>query len=223
MTSAVEKQRAQDAFRQHARWPALLLVGLAITCVLTLWAPPAGRTSWWLEVGPGLLEVSILLVTYRRLPLSHLVYTGVFLHVLVLIYGGYYTYALTPLGEWAKQAFGLSRNHYDRVGHVALGVFPVLLTRELLLRTSPLQRGKWLFFISVSIVFAFAAFWELLEWWVTLLVAADVGQAFLGSQGDVWDAQWDMLLALLGALACLLLASRWHDRSMAGTPAPPAS
>jgi putative membrane protein len=125
---------------------------------------------------------------------------AVFLHTLILIYGGYHTYALTPLGDWAKQTFDLSRNHYDRVGHVALGVFPVFLAREALLRTSPLQRGKWLVFISVSIVFAFAAFWELLEWWVTLLVASDVGQAFLGSQGDIWDAQWDMLLALVGAV-----------------------
>jgi putative membrane protein len=223
MMNAGENQVVPDVSSRHARWPALLLGLLAVICALTLWAPPAGRTSWWLEVGPGLLEIGILLATYRRLPLSHLVYTTVFLHVLVLIYGGYYTYALTPLGEWAKQAFGFSRNHYDRVGHVALGVFPVLLTREVLLRTSPLQRGKWLFFISVSIVFAVAAFWELLEWWVTLLVAGDVGQAFLGSQGDVWDAQWDMLLALLGALASLSLAGRLHDRSMARAPAPPAS
>jgi putative membrane protein len=218
MTSARDSQTAPDAISLHARWPGILLAVLAVICALTLWAPPAGRTSWWLEVGPGLLEIAILVATYRRLPLSHLVYTCVFLHVLVLIYGGYYTYALTPLGEWAKQAFGFSRNHYDRIGHIALGVFPVLLTREVLLRTSPLQRGKWLFFISVSIVFAVAAFWELLEWWVTLIVAGDVGQAFLGSQGDIWDAQWDMLLALLGALLSLSLASRLHDRSMAATP-----
>jgi putative membrane protein len=96
----------------------------------------------------------------------------------------------------------------------------VLLARELLLRTSPLQRGKWLAFLSVSVVFAFAAFWELLEWWTTLIVASDVGQAFLGSQGDVWDAQWDMLLALVGAILSLLVASRLHDRSMARVPSP---
>jgi putative membrane protein len=210
--------RDAEALRRHARFPLALLGLLAVISALTLWAPPAGRTSWALEVGPGLIEVGILLLSYRRLPLSHLVYATVFVHVLVLIYGGYYTYALTPLGNWAQQAFGLSRNHYDRVGHVALGVFPVLLTRELLLRTSPLRRGKWLFFISVSIVFAFAAFWELLEWWVTLLVASDVGQAFLGSQGDVWDAQWDMLLALVGAILSWLIASGLHDRSMASVP-----
>ena len=204
--------------RQHARLPLVLLAVLVLLCVATAWAPPAGRMSWALEVVPGLLEVVALAVTFRRRPLSQLVYCTVFVHLLVLIYGGYYTYALTPLGNWAAQTFELSRNHYDRVGHVALGVFPVFLARELLLRTSPLGRGKWLFWISVSLVFAFAAFWELLEWWVTLLVASDVGQAFLGSQGDVWDAQWDMLLALLGALASLLLASGLHDRSMERTP-----
>jgi putative membrane protein len=208
------------ALRQHARLPLALLALLAVICVATLWAPPAGRTSWALEVGPGLVEVAILAATFRRRPLSQLVYVTVFLHVLVLIYGGYYTYALTPLGDWAKQAFGWSRNHYDRVGHVALGVFPVFLAREVLLRTSPLAPGKWLAALSISLVFSFAAFWELLEWWVTLLVASDVGQAFLGSQGDVWDAQWDMLLALLGAMAALLLGSRLHDRSMERVPPP---
>ena len=193
---------------------------LGLICVATLWAPPAGRTSWALEVGPGLIEVALLVATYRRLPLSHWVYGGVFLHVLVLIYGGYYTYALTPLGDWARQVLDLQRNHYDRVGHVALGVFPVFLARELLLRTSPLGRGKWLFGISVSLVLSFAAFWELLEWWVTLLVASDVGQAFLGSQGDVWDAQWDILLALVGALLALLVAAPLHERSLARVPGP---
>jgi putative membrane protein len=208
------------ALQRHARLPLALLGVLALISVLTLWNPPAGRSSWALEVGPGLIEIAVLAALYRRVPLSHLVYATVFVHTLVLIYGGYYTYALTPLGNWAKQAFGLSRNHYDRVGHVALGVFPVLLARELLLRTSPLQRGKWLAFLSVSVVFAFAAFWELLEWWTTLIVASDVGQAFLGSQGDVWDAQWDMLLALVGAILSLLVASRLHDRSMARVPSP---
>jgi putative membrane protein len=206
------------ALQHHARLPLTLLGLLTFVCVATLWAPPAGRTSWALEVGPGLIEIAILIATYRRLPLSHLVYATVFVHVLILIYGGYYTYALTPLGNWAKQAFGLARNHYDRVGHVALGLFPVFLAREVLLRTSPLGRGKWLVALSVSLVFSFAAFWELLEWWVTLLVAGDVGQAFLGSQGDIWDAQWDMLLALLGALAALAFASGVHDRSLTRAP-----
>ncbi len=218
MTSARGAGLGESAPAPHARLPLILLGVLLCICALTLWDPPAGRTSWWLEVGPGLLEVAILIATFRRLPLSHFVYACVFAHVLVLIYGGYYTYALTPLGNWAKEALGWSRNHYDRVGHVALGVFPSFLAREVLLRTSPLRRGKWLFFISVSIVFAVAAFWELCEWWVTLLVAGDVGQAFLGSQGDIWDAQWDMLLALLGSMLSLLALAKLHDRSMRGVP-----
>jgi putative membrane protein len=114
--------------RSHARLPAALLGLLAAICVLTLWAPPAGRTSWALEVGPGLLEVAILVLSYRRLPLSHLVYATVFLHLLVLIYGGYHTYALAPLGDWARRVFGFTRNHYDRVGHVALGASRVART-----------------------------------------------------------------------------------------------
>ncbi len=210
--------QATRALREHARLPLILLLILAVICMLTLWAPPAGRESWFLEVTPGLLMVAWLGFGFRRLPLSHWVCVGVFLHVLILIYGGYYTYALTPLGNWAKAAFHLSRNHYDRVGHVALGVFPVFLTREVLLRKTALRRGGWLSFLSVCVVFSFAAFWELLEWWTTLLVASNVGAAFLGSQGDVWDAQWDMFVALVGAVLALLVGSRGHDRSLANVP-----
>jgi putative membrane protein len=206
--------------RRHAHLPLALLGALAVVCTLTLWSPPAGRLSWTLEVGPGLALAAVLIAIYRRLPLSHFVYVCVFLHILILIYGGYYTYALTPLGDWAKAAFGFSRNHYDRIGHVALGVFPCFLAREVLLRSTPLQRGGWLFFLVCSVVLAFAAFWELLEWWTALVAAPDVGVAFLGSQGDVWDAQWDMLLALLGAMLALPLFSAAQDRSMARVPPP---
>lgn len=204
--------------RQHARFPLALLALLGVICALTLWAPPAGRTSWILEVGPGLAEIAVLAAVYRRLPLSHWVYACVFLHVLILIYGGYYTYALTPLGNWAKAAFGLHRNHYDRVGHLALGVFPAFVAREVLLRRTPLVRGGWLTFLVLCVILAIAAFWELVEWWTTLLVASDVGQAFLGSQGDIWDAQWDMFLALLGAAVALPLLARAHDASMKRVP-----
>lgn len=187
-------------------------------CVVSAILAPAGLLSWSLEVIPGLALVAVLAAIYRRMPLSHFVYACVFLHVLVLDYGGIYTYANTPLGNWAKEAFHLSRNHYDRVGHVALGVFPVFLVREVLLRRTPLRRGGWLSFLSVSVVFAVAAFWELLEWWTTLVVAPGVGEAFLGSQGDVWDAQWDMLLALVGAIVALPLLAGVHDGSMLEVP-----
>jgi putative membrane protein len=205
-------------FRRHARVPLVLLGVLLLVCGATLIAPPAGRTSWFLEVGPGLVGIAVLIGFYRRQPMSHWVYWCVFLHVLILIYGGYYTYALTPLGNWFRDEFGLSRNHYDRVGHLALGVFPCFVIREVLLRATPLTRGGWLYFLVLSVVLAVAAFWELLEWWVTLIAASDVGQAFLGSQGDIWDAQWDMLLALIGAAVALPVFRRAHDRSMAAVP-----
>jgi putative membrane protein len=208
-----------EALRLHARFPLVLLAAAFLICAATFVAPAAGRTSWLLEVGPGLAAIAVLLAVYRRFPMSHLVYGCVFVHLLILIYGGYYTYAATPLGNWAKEAFGLARNHYDRVGHLALGVFPSFAIREVLLQKTPLQRGGWLYFLILCVVLAIAAFWELLEWWVTLVVAGDVGVAFLGSQGDVWDAQWDMFLALVGAAAVLPLFGRAHDRSMAKVPA----
>lgn len=200
----------------YFRMPLVLLSVVAVVCIATVVDPSAGRTSWLLEVGPGLAGIIVLIVLARAgFPMSHMVYFFVFLHMFILIYGGYYTYAETPLGNWAKEVFSLSRNHYDRVGHIALGVFPAFIIREGLLRKTPLQRGGWLYFIVISIVLAVAAFWELIEWWVTLLVASDVGIAFLGSQGDIWDAQWDMFLALVGAMVALPILSRLHDRSMA--------
>jgi putative membrane protein len=203
----------------YFRMPLVLLSIVVVVCIATVANPPAGRISWLLEVGPGLAGIIILLVLYKRFPMSHMVYVCVFLHIFILIYGGYYTYAETPLGNWAKEAFGFSRNHYDRIGHIALGVFPAFIIREVLLRKTPLQRGGWLYFIIISIVLAVAAFWELLEWWVALLAASDVGTAFLGSQGDIWDAQWDMLLALVGAMVVLPILSGLHDRSMNQLPA----
>jgi putative membrane protein len=199
--------------------PALLAVLLAI-CAATLIAPPAGRTSWFLEVGPGLMLVADMVATYRRAPLSDVVYVGTFLHILILIYGGMYTYALTPLGNWAKETFHFARNHYDRIGHLALGFFPALFTREVLLRRTPLKPGGWLAFLVGCTVFAAGAFWELIEWWVTLVVAGDTGTAFLGSQGDIWDAQWDMFLVGIGAVLALLFFQKLHARSMAKVEQP---
>ena len=215
MAPSSEYLRPAHGNRAHARLPLALLGVLLVVCVATGWSPPAGRLNWALEVGPGLAGVAVLALVWRRFPMSHAVLTGVFLHVLILVYGGYYTYANTPLGDWAKEAFGLARNHYDRVGHVALGFFPALTIREVLLRRTPLVRGGWLAFLVVSVALAIGAFWELLEWWTTLVVAGDVGTAFLGSQGDVWDAQWDMFLAMVGAAVALVLLGRVHDGSMA--------
>lgn len=204
----------RDVPSSYQRLPLALLSLLLVICAVTLIDPPAGRFSWFLEVGPGLAGVAVMIATYRRFPFSRLVYVCVFIHMQILIYGGVHTYAETPLGNWAKEAFDLSRNHYDRVGHVALGLFPAFIIREVLLRLTPLQRGGWLYFLVVSVALAIGAFWELLEWWATLVVASDVGEAFLGSQGDVWDAQWDMFLAMIGAMVALSTLGRLHDRSM---------
>lgn len=200
--------------REHARLPLILAAILAAILIASVWNPPAGRFSWLLEVGPGLAGIAVLAAVYRRLPMSHFVYVCVFVHVLILNYGGIYTYAETPLGNWARDTFDLSRNHYDRVGHLALGIFPAFIAREVLLRRTPLERGGWLYFLVLCVILAIAAFWELLEWWTTLVVASDVGTAFLGSQGDVWDAQWDMFLALVGAMIVLPVFGRAHDRAM---------
>jgi len=207
-----------DALKEHYRLPLVLLILLLIICLLTVYDPPAGRVSWMLEVGPGLAGVAVLVAVHRRFPLSHFSYLCVFLHILILIYGGIYTYAETPLGNWAKEAFDLSRNHYDRVGHIALGLFPAFITREVLMRVTALRPGGWFTFIILSVILAVAAFWEILEWWVAVLAAPEVGHAFLGSQGDPWDAQWDMLLALLGAMVALPLGSRLHDHSISRVP-----
>ncbi len=200
--------------RTYARIPSLLLATILAICSYSVWDPPAGQFSWFLEVGPGLAGLVVLLATYRRFPMSYFVYACVFLHILVINYGGIYTYAETPLGNWARDTFELGRNHYDRVGHLALGVFPAFIVRELLLRTTPLQRGGWLYFLTISVVLAIAAFWELIEWWAVLMLPGEVGNDFLGSQGDIWDAQWDMFLALVGAMVVLPVFGRLHDRSM---------
>ena len=198
----------------HARYPAVLLAVFFLISVLTNLAPPAGRTSWWLEVGPGVLGIVLLVATFRRFPMSHLVYTLVFVHCCILVYGGYYTYALTPLGNWARDTFHLARNHYDRVGHLALGAFPAFTIREILLRTSPLERGGWLTFILINVIFGFAALYELFEWGAALVLDPAGGDAFLGTQGYVWDAQSDMLYAGIGAVVGLVLLTRLHDAEL---------
>jgi putative membrane protein len=198
-----------------ARVPLALLALVTPVLVLTLVFCRAGRLNWLLELGPALFGYLALAVTYRRFRLSNLCYVMVFLHTLVLAYGGYYTYAETPLGNWAKETFHLARNHYDRLGHLALGFFPVCIIREVLLRVTPLRRGGWFTFIVLSVVLAIAAFWEFIEWGSTYVFAADVGQAFLGSQGDPWDAQWDMLLGLVGGAVGFFALGPLHDRSMA--------
>ena len=200
--------------RAWAKLPLMLGGVLLIVFVATFFTTPAGKLNWWLEVGPGVIGMAALALTFKRFPMSRLIYVCVFVHILILVYGGYDTYAKAPLGEWAKEAFGWQRNNYDKVGHFAFGFFLVFTLREVLLRKTKLERGGWLVFVLVSMILGFAAFYEFIEWWGALALDPAGGDAFLGSQGDIWDAQKDMLWAGIGASLALLFFSRVHDASM---------
>jgi putative membrane protein len=174
---------------------------------------PHDYFTWILEVGPAMIGVAIVAATYRRFPLSMLSYYLIWIHAAILMVGGHYTYAEVPLFDWIRDALGHHRNSYDGVGHFAQGFIPAILTREILLRKTPLQRGGWLNVIVVSICLAISALYELIEWWVALLTGT-AADAFLGAQGDPWDTQKDMCLAWIGAMLALFTLSRIHDRSM---------
>ena len=175
---------------------------------------PVDRLTWWLEVAPVLIAAPLLVLTARRFPLTNLVYVLIAIHALILIVGAHYTYANVPPGFWVQELFDLARNPYDRLGHFAQGFVPAMIAREILLRTSPLKPGGWLFFIVCSICLAISAAYELIEWW-TAVIAGGSAEAFLGTQGGVWDTQWDMFLALCGAITVQLLLSSVHDRALA--------
>lgn len=191
------------------------LAWLVATAIVLLWSgiEPHDRLTWVLEVSPVLIGVPILLATYTRFPLSPLLYRLLFLHAAILMVGGHYTYSEVPLGSWAQELLGLSRNPYDRLGHFAQGFVPAMLAREILIRRSPLRSGKWLFFLVVCVCLAISACYELIEWWTALLWGASA-EYFLGTQGDVWDTQWDMFLALIGAVSAQALLAKAHDRSL---------
>lgn len=192
-----------------------LLVVVVVALVVSGLAP-YDRTTWWLEVFPVILGAPILVATYRRFPLTSLLYTLLAIHAIILIVGGHYTYARVPLGAWVQRALGLARNDYDRLGHFAQGFVPAIFAREVLLRTSPLRPGRWLFALVTAVCLAFSAFYELFEWWTALLGGGGQSvEAFLGTQGDPWDTQWDMFTALIGALISQLTMARWHDRQLA--------
>ncbi len=194
------------------RLPGLLLAGVF---AVLLWSgiAPKDRYTWFLEVAPVLIALPILLFSRARFPLTALAYLAIALHSIILMVGGHYTYAEMPLFNWLRDSFDLARNHYDRVGHVAQGFFPAIVAREILIRRSPLRPGAWLFFLVTCFCLAFSAFYEMTEWWVAIS-SGDDAVAFLATQGDVWDTQWDMFLALLGAISAQLLLSKPHDRQL---------
>ncbi len=195
------------------REPVILLaVGLG----LLVWSgvAPRDRFTWVLEVAPVLLAVPLLLATYPRFRFTPLAYRLMLLHATILVVGGHYTYIETPLGFWLKDAFGFARNPYDRIGHLAQGFVPAILAREILLRCTPLGPGRWLFVLVTSVCLAVSALYELFEWAAAVLTG-EAAAAFLGTQGDPWDTQWDMLMALVGAVAAQLLLARRHDAQLA--------
>jgi putative membrane protein len=188
---------------------------LAVLALVFAWSAiaPRDRFTWFLEVSPVLIALPLLIITYPRFTFSRLAYGLMLIHAIILMLGGHYTYAEMPLFNWLRDTFELSRNYYDRLGHVAQGFIPAIAAREILLRTSPLQSGKWLFFVVTCVCLAISAVYEILEWWVALASGSDA-VAFLATQGDIWDTQWDMFLALVGAVLAQLLLAGWHDRSM---------
>jgi len=194
------------------RYYLSLFVGVVLILIISGIAP-YDRTTWWLEVFPVLFGGPILVSTYKRFPLTPFLYTLLTLHAVILLTGGHYTYARVPLGFWVQDLFGLARNHYDRLGHFAQGFVPAILAREVLLRTSPLRPGRWLFVLVTAVCLAFSACYEFFEWW-SALAGGEAAEAFLGTQGDVWDTQWDMFLAFFGAMISQLLLSGWHDRQL---------
>lgn len=188
---------------------------LALFIAVFAWSAyrPHDYFTWFLEVVPAMLGFAIVAATYSRFRLTDLAYIGILLHCLILMIGGHYTYAEMPLFNWLRDTFDLARNYYDRLGHIAQGFFPAIVAREILLRRSPLTQGKWLFFLVTCICLAISALYEIIEWRVAV-ATGDEAVAFLATQGDVWDTQWDMFLALVGAIAAQLLVGRWHDRQL---------
>jgi len=194
-------------------WFLWLLVGMVLAVYVWSAMGPRDRFTWWLETFYTPVVVPFLILTWRRFPLTPLVYTLIAFHLCILMVGGHYTYAEVPLFNWIRDAFGLARNHYDRLGHFFQGFVPALIVREVLLRRTPLVRGGWLLFLVTCVCLAISAAFELFEWAVAVATGARA-DAFLATQGDPWDTQWDMFMALVGAMLAQLIFARWQDRQL---------
>lgn len=184
-------------------WIALFISGIQ----------PKDLFTWWLEVLPAIILVLILAATYHRFRFTTFTYVWIWLHMLILLIGGHYTYAEVPLFNWLRDTFHLERNYYDRVGHFAQGFVPALLTREILIRVVEIQKRGWLSILVIAVCLAFSALYELLEFLVAKLTGT-AAEAFLGTQGDSWDTQWDMTFALIGAILALVFLRNVQDRQM---------
>ncbi len=193
-------------------WHRLLLASFL---VILVWSGihPKDHFIWFLEVVPAIVGALALVVIYPKVKLTMLVYCLIWLHALVLMLGGHWTYAEMPLFSWLRDEYGLARNYYDRVGHFMQGFVPAIIAREVLLRNGVVKGRGWLFFLVTCICLAISAFYEFTEWWVAL-ASGSAADEFLATQGDIWDTQWDMLLALCGAIASQVLLARRHDRQL---------
>ena len=193
----------------------LQVAWIAIFTAVLIWSGigPHDYPTWLLEVAPAIIAAAVLWFTRERFPLTRLVYILVLIHCIILMIGGHYTYALVPLGDWVQEAFDQSRNNYDKLGHLAQGFIPAMVAREILIRNKVVNFPGWRDFLIVCVVLSISAFYELIEWWVALL-SEEAADAFLGTQGYVWDTQSDMWFALIGAVMALVLLSRLHDRQL---------
>ncbi len=205
--------------RTPSRNEGVVLIALIAGALVYSGIAPTDRLTWFMEVVWVIVALPLILANWRRFPLTRLLCWLLAAHALVLIHGGAYTYAETPLGFWLRDSFTalgmqVERNPWDRVGHLMQGFVPAILARELLLRLTPLKRGGWLVYLVLAAALSFSALFELIEWWAALAFGADA-DAFLATQGDQWDTQWDMFLCLLGASVSLLLWTRLHDRQLA--------
>ncbi len=191
------------------------LAWIAVFLAVLVWSgvDPKDYMTWCLEVAPAVIGGIVLWFTRDRFPLTTLVYVLILLHCVILMVGGHYTYAEVPLGEWAREVFDGSRNNYDKIGHFAQGFIPAIVARELVIRLGVFNSDRWRNFFIVCFCLAFSAFYELIEWWVALL-SNEAADAFLGTQGYVWDTQSDMGWALLGNVTALVLLGRLHDRQL---------
>ena len=193
-------------------WLAALLVGFVVMLVWSGYAP-ANRFIWYLEAAPAVIYAAVLLALYPRVRLTMLVYCLIWLHTAVLLVGAHWTYAEVPLFDWLQNEFGLARNYYDRVGHLFQGLVPAMIAREIFIRGNVVRGRVWRYFLVCSVVLAISAFYEFTEWWVAV-ASGTAADAFLATQGDVWDTQWDMFLALTGAVLVQPVLGRWHDRQL---------
>jgi len=188
-------------------------LGAVLAALIVSGIQPYDRATWWMEVAPVLIAAPILVITHRRYPLTPLLYALIFVHALVLILGGTHTYARVPLGFWLQDLLALERNPYDRIGHFMQGLVPAMVAREILLRGRFVAGARMVGFLSVCVALAVSAVHELIEWGAALALGQGADE-FLGTQGDAWDTQADMFMALVGAVSALLLLSRLHDRQL---------